>query len=368
MERILLSNESEVWNFSVVRPDLRVVNVTFDYWDTTENRSSVSETGTGYHVKENKNITINATIANYGAANVTSNFDVSFFDSAGVCGDWSRCFRNYTYNVTEKGQLGNTTTGYPYNTTHVTGYWNPTLAGTHNISVWANPDNSAGESTANVTNNNGSALINVSAWQKYWGNVSQEITLAESAGHIMLNWPWSGESYAGQVYIVNKDVSVNWSALHGLGCDKDDTLNITGEDFSEADATLSLMPSANNATGFINNNITQLFCGGNSNTATNTTNFTVYDTNITNVSIVNSTDMSNHADAENANFITGILWMYDGNNDYYDGTQDLVFIAKVRAHALGLSGVSEVHNYEIGLPYTLNTTTGGNVDFYVELK
>ena len=167
---------------------------------------------------------------------------------------------------------------------------------------------------------------------------------------------------------MNKDVSVNWSALHGLGCDKNNTLNITGEDFSEADATLSLMPSANNATGFINNNITQLFCGGNSNTATNTTNFTVYDTNITNVSIVNSTDMSNHADAENANFITGILWMYDGNNDYYDGTQDLVFIAKVRAHALGLSGVSEVHNYEIGLPYTLNTTTGGNVDFYVELK
>jgi subtilase family serine protease len=44
------------------------------------------------------------------------------------------------------------------------------LVGTHNISVWADPDDSIYESQANTTNNNASALINVSAWQKYYGN------------------------------------------------------------------------------------------------------------------------------------------------------------------------------------------------------
>ncbi|TKY91280.1 MAG: LamG domain-containing protein, partial [Candidatus Methanomarinus sp.] len=168
----ILSNESEVWNFYIFyKPDLRVINVTFNHWDTSENISSISETGTGCHVKGNRNITINATIANYADRNVTSNFNVSFFDSAGVYGNWSRCFWNFTYNVSTEGELGNVTTGYPHNTTYVTGYWNPSLVGTHNISVWANPANSASESAKNTTNNNASAVINVSAWQKYYGNV-----------------------------------------------------------------------------------------------------------------------------------------------------------------------------------------------------
>jgi hypothetical protein len=53
------SNESGAWNFEITStppPDIRVVDVKFDHWDTAENRSSVSETGTGYHVKENKKI------------------------------------------------------------------------------------------------------------------------------------------------------------------------------------------------------------------------------------------------------------------------------------------------------------------------
>ncbi len=52
-------------------------------------------------------------------------------------------------------------------------YWDPSLIGTHNISVWVDWTNVTWErSTTNESNNNNSKFINVSAWQKYWGNVS----------------------------------------------------------------------------------------------------------------------------------------------------------------------------------------------------
>jgi len=350
-------------------PDLRVVNVTFDYWNTAENRSSVSETGTGYHVKEGKKITINATVANYGTRNITSNFNVSFFDSAGVYGTWSAWFGNYTYNVTVRGQLGNTTIGYPYNTTYVTGYWEPSLVGTHNISIWADPDNSTGEAAANLTNNNTSAVINVSAWQKYWGNVSGDIALADSASDSFHDWAWSNETDVGHTYIVKDGASVNWSALHALGCDSDDTLNTSGLDFLDADTNLVMVVGSNNATGFVDNNITELFSDGDPSNATNTTSFTVYGASIPSVPIVNSTDMTNHASVRSANFVTGILWDATlDTNGYYDTADDetLVFITKIRVAAAGLG--SATHNYEFAAPCTLNPAIGGDLDIYMELK
>jgi hypothetical protein len=365
----VLSDESEIWEFTVVRPDLRIINVTFDHWDTTENRSSISETGTGYHVKENKNITINVTIANYANGNVTSNFNVSFFDSAGVYGNWSRCFWNSTYNVSTEGELGNVTTGYPHNTTYMTGYWNPSLVGTHNISVWANPANSASESAANTTNNNASAVIHVSAWQKYYGNVSGSIVLADSVASSLYNWTWSNETDAGYAYIVNDGVTVNWSALHALGCDSDNTLNASGHDFLDADTNLAMIVGSNNATGFADNNITELWSGGDPGNATNKTSFTVYGNLISNVSIVNSTDMTNHTSVGSANFVTGILWDATlDTNGYYDTADDetLVFVTGIRVAATGLGG--DAHNYEFAAPCTLNPAVGGDLGIYMELK
>ena len=350
-------------------PDLRVVNVTFDYWDTAENRSSVSETGAGYHVKEGKKITINATIANYGTGNITSNFNVSYFDSAGVYGNWNAWFGNYTYNVTVQGQLGNTTTGYPYNTTYAVGYWDPSLVGTHNISVWADPDNSTGAVTANLTNNNASAVINVSAWQKYYGNVSGSIALADGALNSLYDWTWSNETDVGYAYIVKDGASVNWSALHALGCDSDDTLNASGLDFLDADTNLAMVVGSSNATGFADNNITELWSGGDPSNATNTASFTVYGTGIPDVPIVNSTDMTNHTSVGSANFVTGILWDATlDTNGYYDTADDetLVFVTKIKVAAAGVG--SAAHNYEFAAPCTLNPVVGGDLDIYMELK
>ena len=350
-------------------PDIRVINVTFDYWDTGDARSSVSETGTGYHVKEGKNITINVTIANYGVVNVTSDFNVSYFDSAGVYGNWSRCFWNSTYNVSTEGELGGATIGYPHNTTYITGYWDPSFVGTHNISVWADPANSASESAANTTNNNASAGINVSAWQKYYGNVSGGIALADSTSESLYDWAWSNETDIGYAYIVKNGASVNWSALHALGCDSDDNLNASGLDFLDADTNLNMVVGSNNATGFADNNITELFSGGDPGNATNTTSFTVYGTSIPNVPIVNSTDMTIHMSVGSANFVTGILWDATlDTNGYYDTTDDetLVFVTKIRVAAAGIG--SYVHNYEFAAPCMLNPVAGGDLDIYMELK
>ena len=366
------SNESGAWNFEITStppPDIRVVDVKFDHWDTAENRSSVSETGTGYHVKENKKITINATIANYGVGNATSNFKVSFFDSAGAYGNWSLCFWNSTYNVLTEGELGSRTTGYPYNTTYVTGYWNPSLVGTHNISVWADPDDSIYESQANTTNNNASALINVSAWQKYYGNASGSIALTDRASESVYDWTWGNETDAGYVYIVNAGVTVNWSALHALGCDSDDTLNASGQDFLDADTNLAMVVGSSNATGFANNNITELFSSNDPSNATNKTTFIVYGTSISHVPIVNSTMMTNLMSVESANFITGLLWdATSDTNGYYDTTDDenLVFVTKIRVAAVGIG--STAHNYEFAAPCTLNPMSGGDLDIYMELK
>jgi hypothetical protein len=347
---------------TVATPDLRVVNVTFDNWETAENKASVSETGTGYHVKEGVNITVNATIANYGTGNVTSDFNVSFFDCAGVSGDWSTWFGNYTYNVTADGELGNTSAGYPYNTTYAIAYWNPSLVGTHNISAWADPDNSTGEPAANVTDNNGSALINVSAWQKYWGNVSGDIVLASAAASNMSTWNWpAGSEGNGCVYIVNNSAVIDWSALQALG--RNETGVQQTDDLSNADTNLGMKPEVNNATGFTNNNITQLF-GVNRNTT-----FIVHGKTINYVPIVNSTDMTNQTDVANAVFKTGILWdtsddnRYGGTENEYDTTdkEDLVFIANISYDADDI-------DYKIAIPCALNAAIGGDLDFYVELR
>ncbi len=165
-------------------PDLRVVNVTFFVGDTSENKSVVSESGTGYQVKAGKSITVNATIANYGTGNVTSDFEVWFFDSVDGNNGSTR-FWNYTYIVSAKGELDNIT--------YATGYWNSSVTGTHNISVWADPENSAGESAENATNNNCSALIHVFAWQPHWDNVSELVLGVPEQGKIVIGEPvnWS---------------------------------------------------------------------------------------------------------------------------------------------------------------------------------
>lgn len=321
-------------------------NITFVY-DSGE-IADVAETG---DAKEGINLTVNATIYNQGTS-ASGAFYVLFYDG-------NSTFYNASMDSIGAGGSAN-----------ATGYWT-TLPGTHNITIKVDPYNVTQDS--DVSNNNASKLINVSAWKKYYGNVSGSVVLADSAANSMLNWAWSNETNSGYVYVVKKDVSINWSALHPLGYDRNNNINASGQDFLDADTNLGMTAGTNNATGFTGNNITELFTNttGNNygNISINKTSFIVHGRSISNVPIVNSTDMTDHTLVGSASFITGILWDDTRDtNGYFDTAdkEDLVFIANIRQAAAGLNGA--VHNYEIAIPCALNPITAGDVDFYLELK
>ncbi|HLB69741.1 MAG TPA: CARDB domain-containing protein, partial [Candidatus Methanoperedens sp.] len=309
-------------------------NISFSY--------AASQTETG-EVKENVNVTINATVYNNGSA-IANIVKVSFYDGSPGSG-------NNIANTT----IASIAAGASQNATV---YWN-SLAGTHNISVKVDPDNNITES--DETNNNASKFINVSAWQKYYGNVSGNLKLKDQPGNSFKNWTWG--SLSGNIFITNV-TSLNFSKLQALGRNKSG--GIAQNNFSRADVLLNLTPGSSNATGFINNNITQLFSTDGTNPR-NTTSFTIYGNIINNVAIVNSTNVTNHTSVENATFITGILWdttKDDGDGEYGDDSEDFVFISNINVGKTGTVPTS--HDYDIAIPSNLKGS--GMVYFYAELK
>lgn len=330
-------------------PDLNLTSNNITYVYDTDEQSRVTETG---EVRENINLTINATIQNQGTV-ASGSFNVLFYD-----GD------SEFYNVS----MSSLASGLSAN---ATGYWT-TLPGTHNITIKVDPASDTSDSDR--SNNNASKFINVSAWQKYYGNVNSngKISLGDGLGNYMLNWSWSNLTDSGNIFVIDQGAVINWSTLHPLGYDKNDNQNTTGQDFLDADINLGMTTGNRNSTGFVTNNLTESFTNtSGSNYGNNTiskTSFKINGITIENVPILNSTDITNHAQMENANFITGILWDdTKDNNGYYDQTdkEDLVLVANIRQAAVGLDGKS--HNYEISIPATLNSTTNGSVEFYMEL-
>ena len=319
-------------------PDLVLTqdNMSFSY--------VLSEVENG-EVKENVNVTINATVYNSGLGD-TSNINVSFYDGPPEPG-------NNIANAT----ITNISAGSSRNATI---YWN-SIIGTHNISIKVDPENTLVET--DDSNNNASKIINVSAWQKYYGNISGNITLAGQTGNSFINWSW--DTNQGNVFISNIP-SFDYNNLQALGRKKNG--GIAQNNFQRADELLNMTPGSNNATGFINNNITQLFSlNGNGTAPRNVTSFRVYGRTIDNVAIVNSTNTTNYISAENSTFITGILWdttKDNGDGDYGDDGEELVFITGINVGTTVIGNSS--HNYETGIPSTIRNE--GNVYFFVELR
>ena len=343
-------NTSKTRNITLNAPrsDLNLTseNITFVYG--AAEGSKVTETG---DIKENVNLTINATIYNKGAAD-SGNFFVLFYDSGSE-------FYNVSMNTIAVGASAN-----------ATAYWT-TLQGTHNITIKVDPQ--ANTNDTNTSNNNASKTINVSAWQKYNGNVSGSRVLNDSAGNLMLKWSWNNATNIGYLYAANQSAGINWNVLHPLGYDADNSPNASGRDFLDADINLGMISGTNNAIGFSGNNISELFTNtsGNNygNVSIDRTSFTVNGQVIYNVPIVNSTDMTDHTGLGSANFITGILW--DGTKDtngHYDSgdNEDLVFVAIIQNASVGIDGT--ISNYEISIPCNLNPIAGGELDFYLELR
>ncbi len=325
------------WIINVInKPDLIMAleNISFTYVP--------SEVENG-EVKENVNVTINATVYNSGLGDAT-NINVSFYDGSPGPG-------NNIENIT----ITNISAGGSQNATI---NWT-SIIGTHDIYIEVDLENSIVE--IDDGNNNASKTINVSGWQKYYGNVTGNLVLGDNAGNSFRNW--SGEIPRGNVFISNIP-SLNFYNLQALGRKKNG--EIAQNNFSRADELLNMTPGSNNATGFLNNNITDLF-SLNGTSPRNYSSFTVYGRKIDNVALVNSTNTTNFTSVETSPFITGILWdttKDTGDGDFGDDGEELVFITKINVNQTGL--VNSSHNYESVIPSIIRNE--GNVYFFVELK
>ncbi|MCX9010615.1 MAG: hypothetical protein OIN66_05765 [Candidatus Methanoperedens sp.] len=314
-------------------------NITFVY--SAGQRSEVAEAG---EAKESINLTINAAIFNQGVSG-SGTFNVLFYDG------------NAEFYSTPMADIA------AGESANATGYWT-TLSGTHNITVRVDPQNDTLDSYRD--NNNASKLINVSAWQKYYGNITGNIILAASTN--LSSWSWNNATSGdiGYVFIVKEGASINWSALWALGYRKDSATRGTS-DFLDADNALNLQPPDNNATGFTNNNISTLFSTDGTNAVAALDNVLVQGRAINGVPVVNSTSMTNTANIAGADFITGILWdTSDAAGDEYTGTEDLVLLAKIHRSNTGM--VDAYHDYEIAVPQAMRDAVSGKVDYYEELR
>jgi hypothetical protein len=330
-----IDSNSTTFNVTFVPTDLLITqsNISFSY------SASLVETG---DVRENNNVTINATVYNggYSATSVL----VSFYDGSPGMGT---IIANFTIPDIFSRSSQNATI-----------YWN-SLPGTHNISIRVDPGNTISES--NEVNNDASRPINVSAWQKYYGNISGELGLKDSDNNSFNNWSLS--VVEGNIFI-SRNSTLNFANLQALGRNK--TGGIAQGNFTWADELLNMTQGTRNATGFSNNNITQLFSLDGTNPR-NTSTFTVYGKTINNVPIVNSTNVTNIMSVGNATFITGILWdttKDNGDGEYGDDGEELVFIGNINVSKVGF--ISTPHDYEIAIPSTLGNS--GVVYFNVEVK
>lgn len=329
-------NNSINMTIQITKPDLSITNANISFSFI----ASVVEVG---EVRENNNVTINATIFNSGHLGV-NNTNVRFYDGS----PGSNIIANVTIASLEVGESKNATINWT------------SIIGTHNISIKVDPDNDIPET--DETNNNASKFINVSAWQKYYGNLAGGyLDLRDQERNSFKNWNISG--IEGNIFVTSH-TEFNFNNLTALGRNKNGT--IAQGNFSRADELLNMTQGNKNATGFANNNISQLFSLDGT-TPRNTTTFTVYGRNISNVSIVNSTNVLNFTSVENATFITGIFWdttKDNGDGEYGDDGEDLVFIANINVSKVGF--ISSPHDYEVAIPSTLGK--GGSVYFNVEFK
>ncbi len=186
-------------------------------------------------------------------------------------------------------------------------------------------------------------LFFLPAWHFYYGNLSSNIAISDSANKPQYTWKDQTEA---NIYVVETGSSIDWLNLQALGRNTSNESSI--EDFHEADVNLSM----DSFTDSINNTYTE------NSQPVKTASLLIYNKIIKDIPIFNSTD--------NKNFFTGILWDKSDGNTEYNGSQDILFVTQKNQTLQGKYGV---YDYEIRVPPSLkNYKLGsGSVSFYIEL-
>jgi hypothetical protein len=280
---------------------------------------------------EGQNITINISVHNIGDENGT-NVMVKLYE-----------------NSMSGPQISNVTLDIPaQSTVYVAAHWIGKI-GKHRLYVEIDPPAAANGSIVelNETNNIANRSIYLAMWQVFYGTLLGQLRLDTVSNTTLKSWT-NISNFFGNIYVTDSDSSISWATLHALGNNLSNKTEM--DDFDELDVSL-------NAT-YLNDSINWTYTLGGAAKAKRS--FRIFDTNITDVPFIYSTNSSN--------FVTGILWDYsDLPIKHYNGSQDIVFVGNV-GKAIGAYGS---YDYEMRIPANLRKYKKPNdkdtVTFYTEI-
>ncbi len=266
---------------------------------------------------EKNNITIFANITNQGRYNAT-NVTVYFFVNDSEFGE-IQIGTNLSINIS----VGN------YTVLNASYY---TRLGANRIHVHIDPiiETNGSIIEPNETNNGANKTIFVAAYNLFYGSVTANLFLDNS--NVLGVYQWlNASNFSANLYAADSDSMIDFSSLKALGLNLSN--NVTFDDFAQLDNALN----TTNLTDSLNDSFT---IGEHSR---NWRNFSILNSIIENVSIINSTNSTN--------FVTGIIWdTSDANPGEFNGSQDVLFITNVNVRQQGSYGV---YDYELKVPAAL---------------
>ncbi len=316
-------NELGSWRFNCIVNDSagNINNIYSDYLPVYSSSPELLINGTTINISktqpiEYENVNLSAIIENKGCSSA-ENVKVHFFDGdPDVSGQE---IGNITINIS---YLENISVKIPW----------ISKIGKNQIFVFVDYGNIINEE--NEMDNKDYKNISVNAWQEIYGNISLDKIIG---GENISIKKWYNESQIqGNIFITDSECEINWMALEAIGRTKsgEESLN----DFYEIDRILRMED--------FEDSVSNLFTY--SQIPKETHNMTIYQREIDNIPIINST--------ENSNFITGILWDssddQEGEGGEFDelDKEDVIFVAEVNKISEGFYGV---YDYEIKIPSRL---------------
>lgn len=207
-----------------------------------------------------------------------------------------------------------------------------TKIGKNQIFVFVDYEESINEE--DEMNNKDYKNISINAWQEIYGNISLDKIIG--GDNISIRKWYNEIQIQGHIFITDSECEVDWMALEAIG--KTKSGEESSNDFLEIDELLGMEN--------FEDSISNLF--SNSQFPKDTRDMVIYQREIRNIPIINSTDKSN--------FITGILWDSSDDNGGNDGEfdkidkEDIIFTAEVNKISEGSYGT---YDYEIKIPSRL---------------
>lgn len=269
---------------------------------------------------EGQNITINATINNYGCSEASSVLVEFFEEDPSISGTLidSRILSSIE-NLSSKVATIN---------------YIAKIGGT-NIFIAINED----------YENTSSKSLLVKMWQYLYGTIDAIKVLENSDSSEVSEWGIEVD-FGGSIFIADKESQINWLSLMAIGRKTDNSKSI-----QDLDAIDGFLGSQN-----YDDSVSNTY------SSASEENFTIHNYDINYVMTTQSTD--------NNNFTTGILWdTSDDTDGQYAGNdkEDIVFVSKINKDTKGKYGT---YDYELKTPAKLreyDNTDSQYVYFYYDL-